>query len=65
MMAGYKLCGCWLDNHLFLRPPGGGPIPGGTEAEVDLDIEMLDLRVSDSAMLEIGEGWIKNDTLTV
>jgi hypothetical protein len=65
MMAGYKLCGCWLDNHLFLRPPGGGPIPGGTEAEVALDIEMLDLRVSDSAMLEIGEGWIKNDTLTV
>jgi hypothetical protein len=51
--GGYQLCGCWLDNHLFLAGPGE-TIPAGTEFEVSLALAMAQTSNVDSDVEEMG-----------
>ena len=50
---GYQLCGCWLDNHLFLSV-GEGTIPAGTHYEVELSLVMAYTTGVDGDVEEIG-----------
>lgn len=50
---GYQLCGCWLDNHLFLSA-GEGTIPAGTHYEVKLSLVMAHTTGADGDIEEIG-----------
>ena len=50
---GYQLCGCWLDNHLFLSV-GEGTIPAGTHYEVELSLVMARTTGVDGDVERIG-----------
>ena len=51
--GGYQLCGCWLDNHLFLSGPDETISPG-TEFEVSLALAMAQTSNVDSDVEEMG-----------
>jgi hypothetical protein len=50
---GYQLCGCWLDNHLFLSG-GEGMIPAGMHYEVELSLVMARTTGTDEDVEAIG-----------
>ena len=50
---GYQLCGCWLDNHLFLSA-SEGTIATGTTYEVELSLVMAHTTTVDEDIEALG-----------
>jgi hypothetical protein len=50
---GYQLCGCWLDNHLFLSA-GKDAIAAGTTYEVELSLVMAHTTTVDEDIEALG-----------